>query len=424
MILLKNRRDCSRNAAALRFFIDSVVTIPLSRVIDTRMRIPAVYGFIFAILFSITGKILAQNLVPNPGFEKYKSLPYSCSRNPKDFTDRVNNWILPNEATSDYFNTKCGGKVKANRNFAGVQTPQEGNAYAGFILYSDVFGSYREYLEVKLDSRLVKGKKYIVQFYVSLAEQSQYAIDRLGFFVCPKREREKGQDALHETPSYETPDSLFLDDEKEWMCIRGSFIANGKEDYLIIGNFHSNSDEHRRMMPVNRKRYHNLNETYYYIDNVCLSAANEDGTSSCNCSPSDTAHTKQIAKEDSLVPQDVELPKENTAIIFASVFFDSDKSKLKPESFPSLDSLVGFLKMNPEDQIEISGYTDNSGDEEKNLKLSRDRAEAVAKYLIAKGISKERITWNGYGSANPLVSNDTPEGRAKNRRVEYRLIRY
>src|ERR1041385_5107395 len=261
------------------------------------MRAPLLSYFIFGmILLIISPDCSAQNLVPNPGFEEYKKLPYTFSNTCKEFCQTVEKWTMPNEATADYFNSKSGGKVNAKKNFAGIQLPKEGQAYTGIIVYQSQYANYREYLEVKLNSKLKAGKKYIIQFYISLAEQSEFAVDRLGIYIGKKPDHQKDMEVLNLAPTIETKDSLFFNDENNWVCIRDSFVATGGENYLIIGNFHKTHDMHLKAVPLNKKKYVKGHETYYYIDDVCLSAEKEDGTSSCLCSPSDTAVMVDSAK--------------------------------------------------------------------------------------------------------------------------------
>lgn len=76
---------------------------------------------------------------------------------------------------------------------------------------------------------------------------------------------------------------------------------------------------------------------------------------------------------------------------------------------------------NPDLKVEIQGYTDSTGTVEYNLELSQRRAEAVESYLEAKGVDPETVSAKGYGAANPVAPNDTPAGRAQNRRVEFRV---
>jgi OmpA-OmpF porin, OOP family len=102
------------------------------------------------------------------------------------------------------------------------------------------------------------------------------------------------------------------------------------------------------------------------------------------------------------------------------VLFDFDKAQLKSGAYPILDEGVTVLENNPGLNIEIQGYTDSTGAEDYNLKLSQKRADSVMGFLVNRGIDSGRLSAKGYGSANPVASNDTAEGRAKNRRVEFR----
>jgi outer membrane protein OmpA-like peptidoglycan-associated protein len=105
------------------------------------------------------------------------------------------------------------------------------------------------------------------------------------------------------------------------------------------------------------------------------------------------------------------------------VFFDFDKDDLQPESFPELSRAVSLMKSNPKMQVEIAGYTDAKGSDAYNIDLSQRRATSVRDYLVKHGIEKNRITAKGYGKEQPIASNDTDEGRAENRRVEFVVIK-
>ena len=98
--------------------------------------------------------------------------------------------------------------------------------------------------------------------------------------------------------------------------------------------------------------------------------------------------------------------------------FDTAKWDIKPKYYPLLDQVVGILKKNPNMRLEIQGHTDNIGSASYNQELSQKRAEAVREYLMKAGISPSRLKAVGYGFRKPVASNDTPQGRAKNRRVE------
>ncbi len=106
------------------------------------------------------------------------------------------------------------------------------------------------------------------------------------------------------------------------------------------------------------------------------------------------------------------------ALVLEGVNFDTGKATLTPDSQATLDKVVEGLKKFPEVEARVVGHTDDVGDAGANLKLSKDRAKSVREYLIAAGIAPERLTSEGFGEEKPVADNTTPEGRAKNRRVE------
>jgi outer membrane protein OmpA-like peptidoglycan-associated protein len=106
-----------------------------------------------------------------------------------------------------------------------------------------------------------------------------------------------------------------------------------------------------------------------------------------------------------------------------NIFFETAKSELKTESFSELNRLVKLMEQNPAMEIALSGHTDNVGSEDANQKLSTDRAKSVLDYLVSKGITAGRISSGGFGKSKPVATNDTEEGRAINRRVEFTVIK-
>jgi len=109
-----------------------------------------------------------------------------------------------------------------------------------------------------------------------------------------------------------------------------------------------------------------------------------------------------------------------TAIL--KVSFASAKAIILPKTFPEIETFAKFLQENKAYQVLIYGYTDNSGSTNHNIELSRHRAKAVMNALIDYGIKLTRLTAIGMGSKNPIADNTTPEGRAKNRRIELELL--
>ena len=101
------------------------------------------------------------------------------------------------------------------------------------------------------------------------------------------------------------------------------------------------------------------------------------------------------------------------------IYFDFNKSEIKPESESTLKEISKLLSKNPKLNLYVVGHTDNVGDYGYNMKLSQSRAEAVVNTLVSKySINKDRLTAAGVGPLSPVTTNDTEEGKAKNRRVE------
>jgi len=99
--------------------------------------------------------------------------------------------------------------------------------------------------------------------------------------------------------------------------------------------------------------------------------------------------------------------------------FDTAKSGLRSDA--QLNNIAAVMKACPNTHLTIAGYTDNVGSEPSNEQLSKDRANAVAAQLVADGVSRDRITCEGYGEKDPIADNDTENGRAQNRRVAMQL---
>ena len=114
--------------------------------------------------------------------------------------------------------------------------------------------------------------------------------------------------------------------------------------------------------------------------------------------------------------------REKLATAARAVQFESAKAVLKDASYDVLDEVVALMRQSAAYSLSISGYTDDIGDDEGNLRLSQDRAKACYDYLIFKGLKSERIRFTGFGEARPIASNDTTEGREQNRRVEFELL--
>lgn len=114
--------------------------------------------------------------------------------------------------------------------------------------------------------------------------------------------------------------------------------------------------------------------------------------------------------------------KAGESVVLRNIFFESNSFVLLDRSKAELDKLLRFLEDNPGVGIEISGHTDDVGSDADNLLLSKNRAEAVYNFLIKRGIASSRLMYKGFGESAPLADNSTEEGRASNRRTEFKII--
>jgi outer membrane protein OmpA-like peptidoglycan-associated protein/tetratricopeptide (TPR) repeat protein len=139
--------------------------------------------------------------------------------------------------------------------------------------------------------------------------------------------------------------------------------------------------------------------------------------------------TKYISKEDTALKQPAKVDLEiqpielNKSYRINDIYFAFNSFVLAPESKAVLDLLIEFLNENDKICIEIQGHTDNIGNAADNLKLSSNRAKSVYDYLISTGVAPDRLTYKGFGKMQPVASNDTEDGRAKNRRTVFVITR-
>lgn len=335
----------------------------------------------------------AQNLIKNPSFEEFAECPNALGT----FDKHVRYWSTPTQGSTDYFNT-CSKVMGAPENFNGIQHPKFGNAYSGFYFYAP--GDYREYVQAQLSQTLHKGKEYHLEFYVSLAEGSDFAVKDFGVVlshkavdVTTKKQLSKGK--LYQIKGnrhqiFEVSHVEFHQDKSIWLKVTLDFMAKGFERFLILGNLRDNKSTKK----VQTKRKETKKGAYYYIDMVSLRMKGVDGM--------------QVL--------DIE-----TVYQFKNVHFDFDRFALDNEAKEELEVLMEQLVKNKDLVLEIHGHTDNAGGSSYNLKLSQNRAKVIADYFLENGISKQRISWFGHGSKKPKTKNDTEAGRALNRRAEFLL---
>ncbi len=123
------------------------------------------------------------------------------------------------------------------------------------------------------------------------------------------------------------------------------------------------------------------------------------------------------------VQRDIILTPSGETMRLNNLIFPQGKAVIDPKSFNELDEVAQMMKENPKMIIQLEGHTDNVGSPKANMKLSEERVEAVKKYLVSKGIAKDRIKTKALGGSQPLANEMTQQARALNRRVEMRILK-
>lgn len=363
-----------------------------------------------------------ENLVFNPSFEEFRECPKKIDA--LGVLTIVDAWFQPTAGSADYYNICGSNECGVPKNKLGEQSPYHGMGYCGIYCSKT---DYREYLQTQLKEPLQSGQTYRLSFYVSLSEYSSGSVATIGGLftrdrisdtsrnILMKKEIRKISPKVSQTvatyfePQVVNSYNRVLTDTKKWMNISGTFIAEGGEEFLTIGNF----------FPASKSNYTDLPEltyllpgAYYYIDQVAVT---------CLTCPDSVALELSTEKKESPIVANDSLFVGKT-IILKNIFFDYDKSTLLQQSYKELKELVEVLNKYPKMKIEVGGHTDGRGTHDYNLRLSESRAKEVVDYLISKGIDSRRLQYKGYGKTQPIDSNNTEEGRSRNRRVEFKIL--
>jgi outer membrane protein OmpA-like peptidoglycan-associated protein len=361
------------------------------------------------------------NLVFNGSFEEYRFCPKRVDA--VGILINVDGWYQPTKGSADYFNT-CGSReCGVPKNKLGEQLPHDGDGYCGIYCSKN---DYREYLQTRLRRKLRAGDSIRLTFFVSLSEQSTGAVATLGGLFTKEdiydtvrsillhKEYETLSDDIFQviattyTPQVMNPPDVPLTDTRNWQCVTGIFVADGGEQYITLGNFNT-AERSGYVEPDSLVRL--LPGSYYYIDDVFVECL--------NCEP---PIADDLNVDSNYLTQEQPTFSVGSTFVLKDIFFEFDKSTILQQSFFELMRLITLLNTYPDMQIEVGGHTDSKGSDSYNQRLSESRAKAVADYLISKGISERRLQYRGYGKSKPIDTNETEEGRARNPRVEFKIM--
>ncbi len=382
-------------------------------------------------------KGFAQNLVLNGGFERQASREagvWQAGPSPCQFasaSDIVNtsaeSWKTFEVQTPDLL---VWDSISGCPSFP---KPRKGKRMMGLIMYhpfqdGQFSFDYHELIQGTLAKPLEKGKTYRISFWVytndSLGTQHLNKVygrstgirpilcGNFGFYFSDSRINTKDNFMVSQLDFGIKPQinlEQIVETKGQWRKISLAFKADRSGyKYFLFGNFFSDAvtlinidDEARMQLDEQNQKLEFWKKTkriaYYLFDDFSI-----------------------VADENAAIEQSLLVDKKYT--MQDALLFDFGKAELRPEAEPALERLAQVLQKNPTLHFEIGGHTDNVGDSASNQTLSEQRALNVYKVLITKNVAPEQLAWKGYGKTQAAASNDTEEGRQKNRRVECRVM--
>jgi len=332
-------------------------------------------------------------------------------------------WTSPTLASADLYVTKTKNYlVSVPANAYGEEKPMEGDNYAGILAFSYKNKEPRSYLQVKLTKPLEAGKTYCVTFNVSLADLSKYACNHLAIALSNEAITANNSDILQFDGAIESSRLKVYEKQFYWTPVCGKYTAKGGESFITIGNF--TPTEKLQIKKIKRPRGFTKPQTYdayYYVDNVSVVALAKTMKCDCDIIPgmenASTVTRDFNSDEDGkskggavkIINTDGSLGEADkaTSNTLTNEKVDGMQISFNPKSFSidesgikKLDKVVAYMKKNSEQKLSLTGYIDAS--EAAILKLDGKRVSTVYKYIVSKGVAKERVARHMGGAEHPI----------------------
>ena len=380
------------------------------------MKATTLLLFIFLIY---TSQAQIVNLVENGGFEiiKGKVKGLGCMEASVDWKN------VTSEKADLFVKENKQPIVLTSGNTYGKEEPKEGDNYAGLVVYSPKDKIGRNYITSPLAQPMLKGKKYCVSMYISLAEGSKFATNNLGINFHKKQPKQDDNKTIVEKTAILHHQSKMVNATYGWEKVCGNYIAEGGEEFITIGNFTA-TDKTKTEKAIKIKDYKGVlsDIAYYFVDDISVIMV--DQKTSCDCgnqeSNKDTYYHKIIMLEEKMTP--IQRIEAHTA------FFPFGKYELQETNRSTIDAVIREMKANPAFIVELFGHLDVNEAELAAKKplfadLANRRIREVMKYMIENGIEEKRLISTPKDEKEPneeiLTEDDEDLKLAKNRRVMF-----
>lgn len=375
----------------------------------------SVTAFLFAISFSLYSQ--SSELVPNPGFENTKGKVKGAGQ-----IETAIGWRAGTLDPPDLFSkTSKIPDFSVPANNVGSEDANDGGNYAGIVAQSPKDSKPRTYLQTELSQPLEADKLYCVKFFVTLADLSKFACNDLGAYISSAPITSVEILKFQVVPQVLNPKNRIFQEMDFWEPICATFQAKGGEKFLTIGNFAKGTDD--EMAKIKRPKGFTkpqINMAYYYIDNVSVMPLEE--VESCYCEKVEKKEVMNIVYTKSVSAIEKEDKESYKQVGNMKVFFDFKSAGISINTGKELTEIARILNENPDVKIDIQGHSENQEQVVADLAgLSESRAKNVFYYLSAKGVNESRMTYKGMENSAPMSKDPSPVGRAKNRRVEFKI---
>ncbi|MCB0762745.1 MAG: OmpA family protein [Flavobacteriales bacterium] len=359
-----------------------------------------------------------DNLVPNPGFENADTKKL---KNMGELDLYIQDWFSATKNPADLFSTGMKSpKVNLPENTTGTQGARSGSNCSGFRAYTKDKKTERTYVSVKLTQKLKKDQQYCIKINVSLGDLSKFAVNNIGVYVSDRKVIQPNTGAMVKDAQILPKQNKVVNMMDGWETICGTFIGTGQEEYIIIGCFASDAD----LTIEKTKKPKGITgtpvyEAYYFLDDVEVTPI--EAKSQCICSKEDE-QVPDLIYSKSVVVGDDWGPKDHIAN--STVYYAFLKRDVNAIGERDLASVVKMLKDNPNIKVELVGHCDNDEADEARIngryaELGKQRAQAVADYLVSQGINASRLSVSSKENTSPANTRPTPLSKAQNRRVEF-----
>lgn len=211
---------------------------------------------ITVLLLFVHQSLLSQNLVPNGGFETMNRVPDSEDNG----TNCADGWFCPIRTVGDYYNRASTSRsADVPNNHFGKQESHSGDAYAGICIENGMV----EYLETKLSDTLIKGKSYLIEFYISRADKRSGFVNEFGVTFSGQLENIAEMNGIPEKPPVDFINDEGYKDKEGWIKLSAIYVAEGYETFMLLGHFNYQNLKKR------------IRRTHYYIDDISITPIEE-----------------------------------------------------------------------------------------------------------------------------------------------------